>query len=197
MLAFFLDPVYLYNPGLSMCSCRSLELLDSDRRYLQLASPQLQSLMYGPVSSEEEAEVMEYIVSFFGLTKLEFVRADFHHQARFKELKRLDLRELSFIFCTGVAEALSHANAFAGLQKLCINEDRRDVQAFDAARTAGVHMQDLEEVLMMREVLMKLPRLVEVSGKCRMFSLGMPADWKLMCRPDPSSSLDEIWQRVA
>ena len=178
--------------------CRSLEVLDSGPRYLQLASPHIQCLTYGPIYVDEhEVEVMDWIVTTSGLTKLEFVRAEFYHPARFKELKRLNLRELSFTFCTGVAAALNQPDAFAVLQKLCINEDRGVVEGFEAAQEAGKHRQDLEEVLLMREALMRLPSLVEVSGSCRMFSMGMPVAWKLWCRPDPFfSSVGEIWRRV-
>ena len=180
--------------------CRSLEVLDSGPRYLELASPQIQSLTYGPIfeDEEEDREVIDCIAALSGLTALKFARVNFHHQARFSALRRLHLQELSFDSCNGVAAALNHTASLAVLQKLCIKESSGLLPAFEAAQESGKHRQDLEGVLLMREALMRLPSLVEVSGRCRMFSLGMPFTWKLWSRPDPwNSSVGEIWLRVA
>ena len=178
--------------------CRSLKIWDSGTRYLGLAGPQTQSFAYGPLFPEEEEEkMMDCIATSAGLTKLEFTRVPFCRQARFSELRRLRLQELSFRYCTGVAAALNHPEAFAVLQKLCILEKSKDVQAFEAAENRGGPTQDLGEVVMMREAVLKLPSLLELSGWCRIFSLHMPVNWKLWRKDGPSSNPVVVWQRVA
>ena len=178
--------------------CRSLEILDSGTRYLGLASPQVESFTYGPVFEEEEEEkMMDCIATLAGLTKLEFTRVPFRHQARFSELRRLHLQELSFERCTGIAAVLNHPDAFAVLQKLCIKESSEIVQAFEAAENGGGPTQDLGEVVMMRDNVLNLPSLMELSGWCRIFSLHMPVNWKLWCKERMSYDPTLLWRRVA
>ena len=140
---------------------------------------------------------MDCIATSSGLTKLEFARVQFHRQARFSELRRLRLQELSFVICTGVTEALNHPDAFALLQKLCIEEDRESVQAFEAAENRGGPTQGLGEVVMMRDTVFNLPSLIELSGRCRIFSLHTPVNWKLWRRDGPSYDVVVVWRRVA
>ena len=178
--------------------CRSLKIWDSGTRYLGLASPQTQSLAYGPLSEEEEEEkMMDCIATSAELTKLEFTRVPFRRQARFNELRRLHLQELSFERCTGIAAALNHPDAFAVLQKLCIKESSEIVQAFEAAERGGGPTQDLGEVLMMRDNVLNLPSLMELSGWCRIFSLHLPVHWKLWRKERMSYDPILVWRRVA
>ena len=181
--------------------CRSLEILFSGRRYLGLAGPQTQSLAYGPVSNlsaeEEEEEMMDCIATLAGMTKLKFATVQFRRQARFSELRRLHLQELSFRYCSGVAAALNHPDAFAVLQKLYIKEAIGNVRAFEAARNESGSTQDLGEMVTMREAVFKLPCLMELSGWCRIFSLPLPATWKLWHKNNSPYDPFVVWRRVA
>ena len=146
---------------------------------------------------EDEEEMIDCIATLAALTELKFVRLPFCHSAQFSELRRLHLLELSFIDCSGVAAALNHPDAFAVLQKLCIMEEKADVKAFEAARNVGGPTQDLREVGLMRDNVLRLPSLMELSGWCRVFSLPVPVNWKLWRKDDSYYDPFVVWRRVA
>ena len=142
----------------------------------------------------DELILFSRVAKLCGVTQLWLDGIHFQEPGCLTALQQLRLLELGFMDCSGIVEALRQPDAFPHLQKLCIIEADSDVADFEEAEERA---NLREEVHNMSKAIFKLPSLIELSGRCRLFSLPAPDMWKLWSRPDPEfTSVRQVWRKV-
>ena len=124
-------------------------------------------------------------------------------------LQRLSVVELRVIACTSAGhksmlEVLVAPGALPCLQKLHVEEERADLEHFADGTEA-----ERSPTLRVGELVFSLPNLVEISGRSRLFLLGMPENWRFWSKcsehwicdgpgfPFDPFRCDRVWVRIA
>ena len=133
--------------------CRSLIIRSSSSKFLGLAPSSLQSLDFerGKPSGLQASTIFQLT----GLTRLQLTEVP--DSSPFLRLQSSALQELAFIHCTGI-EFLAGAD-LRNLRRLHIDGDRTDLASSVYVRVGSI--------------VQSAPQLEQVSGYCRLYSIGM------------------------
>ena len=175
--------------------------------FIQLAGPHLLSLKCQPDVGERDQKVPKKTVSAIcsstSLTKLTL--CGYHRTTRFSALQGLKLQELVLHGCPKAAHNILSNGAMSTLEKLQIRDRPKDmthdVTAFNASlrNTASPDHKKAQKLHKLGQILLSLPRLVEVSGACQLFSVAMAEDlraWSEWKTKDARGDDHWVWKKL-
>ena len=113
------------------------------------------------------------------LTRLQLLFLNFHYLTDVRALNLLgSLLELSLIYCRSVAEAFTESVTFPALQRLHIDRHTADESSLSMEQRLG-SQGGAPYLQLLREGLVSLPSLTELSIESRLSPLDMLASWQL------------------
>lgn len=159
--------------------CRDLTIEDSHASFSPLAGPSLQSLRWSVSSLDIVEETFHTYGNLLlpGLTKLELNGWRITNSLAVAErpFPWPHVKDLVLDRCPGVAELVLKPGAFTSLERLCLWEEEPEegLTAFASAsdEPESELYSRVEASRQLKDTLLSLPSLVQLSGKGRFFAL--------------------------
>ena len=189
-----------------------LQLTIAPLYFLPIAGSNLQKL---ECAAEAKYHRLDVSASAKHTTLTELSLRNIHCVTEFHKLRSLAVQKLFLIDCPGAEVELFVPGALAALETLHICEEKSHLIALDECLSQDSapefeEQQIARQILVAGKVLLSLPRLVEVGGRCKLlFLLGIINEqigWKrtskisrcksLACSCQPCRCASQKWEKV-